>query len=91
MSITIDGQNKRIGLALSGGGFRATAFHLGVFSKLKEMGLLWKIDVLSCVSGGSVSVSVFSKNLADIIRMFWRRVSGASDQTGYKQYEVQVR
>lgn len=53
MSIIINGEEKRIGLALSGGGFRAAAFHLGVFRKLKELGLLWKIDVLSCVSGGS--------------------------------------
>lgn len=55
MSITIDGKEKRLGLALSGGGFRAAAFHLGAFRKLHEMGLLWKMDLLSCVSGGSIA------------------------------------
>ncbi|OGB95307.1 MAG: patatin [candidate division NC10 bacterium RBG_16_65_8] len=55
MAIEIDGQQKRVGLALSGGGFRAAAFHLGVMGKLKEFNLLDKIDVLSCVSGGSIA------------------------------------
>ena len=39
MAITIDGEEKRIGLALSGGGFRAACFHLGVMKKLDELGL----------------------------------------------------
>lgn len=55
MSIVIDGQTKRIGLALSGGGFRAAAFHLGVMRSLASMNLLDKIDVFSCVSGGSIA------------------------------------
>lgn len=55
MAIQIGGQQKRIGLALSGGGFRAAAFHLGVFRKLHQVGLLWKLDLLSCVSGGSIA------------------------------------
>jgi NTE family protein len=55
MAIEIDGKPKRVGLALSGGGFRAAAFHLGVMRKLKELNLLDKIDVLSCVSGGSIA------------------------------------
>lgn len=55
MSINIRGEDKRIGLALSGGGFRAAAFHLGVFKKLDDLGLLSKIDLLTCVSGGSIA------------------------------------
>lgn len=55
MAVIIDGTQKRIGLALSGGGFRAAAFHLGVFRKLKALKLLDKIDLLSCVSGGSIA------------------------------------
>jgi NTE family protein len=46
--------NNRIGLALSGGGYRAAAFHLGVFKKLKELNILNNIDVLSTISGGSI-------------------------------------
>jgi NTE family protein len=44
----------RIGLALSGGGYRAAAFHLGTMRSLREMGLLDKVDVISTVSGGSI-------------------------------------
>lgn len=65
MSINIDGQQHRIGLALSGGGFRATAFHLGVFRKLQEMGILWKLDLLSCVSGGSIAGGFLAANWRD--------------------------
>src|SRR5437667_8380874 len=42
------------GLALSGGGFRAAAFHLGVLKRLRELGLLREVDLLSTVSGGSI-------------------------------------
>lgn len=62
MSITINGKEKRIGLALSGGGFRAAAFHLGVFKKLHELGLLWKVDLLTCVSGGSIAGAFLALN-----------------------------
>lgn len=62
MSRDIDGKTKRIGLALSGGGFRAAAFHLGVFRQLESIGLLWKIDLLSCVSGGSIAGAFLAAN-----------------------------
>lgn len=44
----------RIGLALSGGGFRASFFHIGVLAKLAELDVLRHVEVLSCVSGGSI-------------------------------------
>jgi NTE family protein len=44
----------RIALALSGGGFRASVFHLGVLRRLAELGWLSRVDVLSTVSGGSI-------------------------------------
>jgi NTE family protein len=62
MAIQINGEMKRIGLALSGGGFRAAAFHHGVFRKLESIGLLWKIDLLSCVSGGSIAGGFLATN-----------------------------
>jgi predicted acylesterase/phospholipase RssA len=43
-----------VGLALSGGGFRAAFYHIGVLAKLAEMDLLRKVEALSCVSGGSI-------------------------------------
>ena len=50
--------NKKIGLSLSGGGFRATAYHIGTLKKLNEMGILKDIDVISSVSGGSITSSI---------------------------------
>lgn len=44
----------KVGLALSGGGFRASLFHLGVLAALAEVDLLRRVEVLSCVSGGSI-------------------------------------
>ncbi len=44
----------KIGLALSGGGFRASLFHIGVLAKLAEYDALRHVEVLSCVSGGSI-------------------------------------
>jgi predicted acylesterase/phospholipase RssA len=44
----------KIGLALSGGGFRASLFHLGILARLAELDVLRSVEVLSCVSGGSV-------------------------------------
>ena len=44
----------KIGLALSGGGFRASLFHIGVLAKLAERDALRRVEVLSCVSGGSI-------------------------------------
>lgn len=44
----------KIGLALSGGGFRAALFHIGVLARLAELDILRRVEVLSCVSGGSI-------------------------------------
>jgi predicted acylesterase/phospholipase RssA len=44
----------KLGLALSGGGFRASLFHIGVLAFLAEGDLLRDVEVLSCVSGGSI-------------------------------------
>lgn len=44
----------KVGLALSGGGFRASLFHLGVLARLAECDVLRSVEVLSTVSGGSI-------------------------------------
>lgn len=44
----------KVGLALSGGGFRASFFHLGVMARLAEVDALRSVEVLSTVSGGSI-------------------------------------
>jgi len=43
-----------IGLALSGGGFRATLYHLGVVRYLRDAGLLPLVTDIASVSGGSI-------------------------------------
>jgi predicted acylesterase/phospholipase RssA len=50
----MDDEPNKCGLALSGGGFRATLFHLGVIRYLHETGGLSEITHITSVSGGSV-------------------------------------
>lgn len=56
---------EKTGLALSGGGVRAAAFHLGVLDKLNEMKILDKIDVISTVSGGSITGAYYMYHQGD--------------------------
>src|SRR4029079_5515854 len=44
----------RRALCLSGGGYRAALFHLGALRRLNELGVLARLDSISCVSGGSI-------------------------------------
>ncbi len=52
-----------MGLALSGGGFRASLFHLGVTRRLHELGVLQQVTRISTVSGGSI----FAGFLANVL------------------------
>src|SRR5258708_18431265 len=54
---------SKIGLALSGGGSRAIAFHLGCLRALNRLGLLDRVVVLSTVSGGSVIGAYFHAHI----------------------------
>jgi NTE family protein len=45
---------SRLGLALSGGGFRASFFHIGLLAQMAMLGLLRHVEVISTVSGGSI-------------------------------------
>jgi NTE family protein len=60
-----EGAERKIGLALSGGGSRAIAFHLGCLRALNELGLLDRVAVLSTVSGGSVIGAYFHAHHGD--------------------------
>jgi predicted acylesterase/phospholipase RssA len=58
----------KIGLALSGGGFRAALFHVGVLARLAELGILRRVEVVSSVSGGSIIGALYyihAKNLLE--------------------------
>ena len=58
---TLKGQ----GLALSGGGYRASLFHLGVTRRLHEFGALQNVTRLSSVSGGSIFSGFLAHRLID--------------------------
>ena len=56
ISPTFATQRERVsvGLALSGGGFRAALFHLGAMRRLNELNILSQLSTVSSVSGGSI-------------------------------------
>lgn len=66
--------NKDIALALSGGGSRAIAFHLGCLRALNDRGLLKRIKTISSVSGGSVIAAAYCLNKDDF-QGFERRIT----------------
>ncbi|MGA2268017.1 MAG: patatin-like phospholipase family protein [Bryobacteraceae bacterium] len=60
---------ERIGLALSGGGFRASIFHLGVILRLEELGIMNRVSVISAVSGGSIVAAYYAYAMEDQLRL----------------------
>ncbi len=62
---------RGIGLCLSGGGYRATLFHLGALRRLNELGVLARADFrsISSVSGGSIAAAHLATVLAT--RVAW--------------------
>ncbi|MDE0402041.1 MAG: ThiF family adenylyltransferase [Gammaproteobacteria bacterium] len=66
-------KSKDIGLALSGGGSRAIAFHLGCLRALNDLNLLGRVQVISSVSGGSIIAAMYAYS-TDSFLDFDRRV-----------------
>jgi NTE family protein len=62
----------KLGLALSGGGFRAAYFHIGVLARLAERGLLREVEVISTVSGGSIVGVLYYLHLKNLFETFER-------------------
>ena len=58
----------RLGLALSGGGFRASLFHVGVLARLAELDLLREVQVLSTVSGGSIIGALYYLHVRNLLQ-----------------------
>lgn len=50
----------RVGLAFSGGGFRATAYGLGALRALHDRGVLPQVRVVSGISGGSLLAAMWA-------------------------------
>jgi NTE family protein len=55
----------KLGLSLSGGGYRAAVFHLGTLKKLQQLNILQQVDVLSTISGGSITGAYYCLNKDD--------------------------
>jgi NTE family protein len=70
--VSING--KTMGLALSGGGFRATLFGLGSLWRLNDAGLLGKLDRVTSVSGGAVLMGVLAHR--------WRQLQFVDGRAG---------
>ncbi len=64
--------DRQIGLALSGGGFRATLYHLGVIRYLYDSGLLADVSHICSVSGGSI--------IAAHLVLNWERYTGSREE-----------
>ena len=78
----------KLGLALSGGGFRATLYHLGVVRFLRDAGALEHITDIASVSGGSI--------LSAHLVLNWNRYNGddasfaeaASEIVNFVQFDL---
>jgi predicted acylesterase/phospholipase RssA len=62
----------KIGLALSGGGFRATLFHLGLVRFLRDADILRQVTHITSVSGGSIMAAHLVLN--------WGRYAGSKEE-----------
>ena len=60
---------NKIGLALSGGGFRASLYHLGLIRFLRDAGILPQVTHITSVSGGSI--------IAAHLVLNWDRYNGS--------------
>lgn len=69
-----------IGLALSGGGFRATLYHLGVIRYLRDNGTLPYVADIAAVSGGSI--------VAAHLLLNWDRYAGSDAEFAEAAAEV---
>lgn len=69
-----------IGLAMSGGGYRAMVFHVGALWRLLEAGILAKTARISSVSGGSIT--------AGVLALAWPKLMAAGDRAAFQEHVV---
>jgi NTE family protein len=68
-------------LCLSGGGYRAMLFHVGVIRRLLDTGHLGRVDRISSVSGGSIT--------AGVLALAWERLK-PGEAGAVERYETEV-
>src|SRR5262245_32274957 len=69
-----------VALSLSGGGFRATLFHLGVIAYLRRIGMLERTVAVCGVSGGAIIGAHLVHN--------WERYAGSDKEFSDVALEV---
>lgn len=69
-----------LGLALSGGGYRAMLFHAGSLWRLRDAGLLPRVTRISSVSGGSI--------IAARLGLVWGRINWNDQGETFRQYLI---
>lgn len=57
---------KKIGIALSGGGYRATLYSLGSLIRLNELGILKQTSRITSVSGGSITAGTLAMHWPEL-------------------------
>ncbi len=82
-----DQLEKGMALCLSGGGYRAMLFHVGVLWRLNELGLLGQLKRISSVSGGSITAAVLGMEWN---RLGWSTVGGAPRIADRTQFQDRV-
>ncbi len=78
------GRDGRLGLALSGGGFRASFFHIGVLAQMAMLGFLRAVEVISTVSGGSIIGALYYLHIKQLLK------EKADDEITDQHYKVIV-
>jgi NTE family protein len=71
-----------IGLAFSGGGYRATLFHAGALLRLNELGILSKASRIASVSGGSITTGILAMN--------WDQIDWNGKAEGVATHEAMI-
>jgi len=71
-----------IGIALSGGGFRAMLFHAGALARMNELGLLSRAKRIASVSGGSIT--------SGYLAVKWRDLGNADANGVFPDFQAAV-
>jgi NTE family protein len=80
-------REPKLGLALSGGGFRAAFFHVGVLARLADAGLLRGVRVISTVSGGAIVGALYYLH---VLRLLESKADGSINDLDYREIVEQI-
>lgn len=87
----MNSEPETYGLTLSGGGFRATFFHLGVVEELGRLGVLPSVRHISGVSGGAITAAHVWLNWDQILETSGNIDECFSQLTDFADTNVQAR